>query len=87
MNGMQDQKGGLKKLLPADGIIVARSPDGGIGTPRFKSNWQERYARNTGPPILWKCDGPRQDACRGALTPFFSHQPLQSLCVRVYFAM
>ena len=32
------KKGGSKKLLPADGIIVARSPYGGIGTPRFKDN-------------------------------------------------
>ena len=31
-------KKGSLKLLPADGIIVARSPYGGIGTPRFKDN-------------------------------------------------
>jgi hypothetical protein len=54
---MQDQKRGLKKLLPADGIIVARSPYGGIGTLRFKSNWRERYPRNIGPPILWNTSG------------------------------
>ena len=45
-------KKGSKKLLPADGTIVARSPYGGIGTPRFKSNCRERYARKAGPPIL-----------------------------------
>jgi len=32
------KKGVQKLLLPADGIIVARSPYGGIGTPRFKDN-------------------------------------------------
>src|SRR5262245_44090497 len=51
------KKGGLKKLLPADGVIVARSPCGGIGTPRFESNWRERYARHIGPPILWNTFG------------------------------
>ena len=45
-------KKGSLKLLPADGIIVARSPYGGIGTPRFKDNWRKRYARNIDLPIL-----------------------------------
>ena len=47
------KKRGSLKLLPADGIIVARSPYGGIGTPRFESNCRERYARNIDLPILW----------------------------------
>jgi hypothetical protein len=35
------KKRGSLKLLPADGIIAAHSPYGGIGTPRFQSNCRE----------------------------------------------
>ena len=55
------KKRGSLKLLPADGIIIAHSPSGGIGTLRCKSNCRGRYARNIGPPIGLKCGSPRQD--------------------------